>query len=75
MGYFRPQGGFTEHLTKVRLEARDAGIDASDAPKCPKRGGPMHKVVAKKGANAGNPFWSCLAYPTCSGTRKLDWKE
>ena len=35
----------------------------------------MHKVVAKKGANAGNPFWSCLAYPTCSGTRKLDWKE
>ena len=75
MGNFRPQGGFTEHLTKVRLEARDAGIDASDAPKCPKRGGPMHKVVAKKGTNAGNPFWSCLAYPNCSGTRKLDWKE
>ena len=58
---FREQGGFTEHLTKVRLEARDAAIAASDAPKCPKCGGPMRKVVAKKGTNAGNPFWSFQA--------------
>ena len=65
---------FTEHLTKVRLEARDAAIAASDAPKCPKCGGPMRKVVAKKGSNAGNPFWSCQAYPNCTGTRKWEWK-
>jgi four helix bundle suffix protein len=71
---FREQGGFTEHLTKVRLEARDAAIAASDAPKCPKCGGPMRKVVAKKGTNAGNPFWSCHAYPNCNGTRKWEWK-
>jgi four helix bundle suffix protein len=71
---FREQGGFTEHLTKVRLEARDAAIAASDAPKCPKCGGPMRKVVAKKGSNAGNPFWSCQAYPNCTGTRKWEWK-
>ena len=71
---FREQGGFTEHLTKVRLEARDAAIAASDAPKCPKCGGPMRKVVAKKGTNAGNPFWSCQAYPNCNGTRKWEWK-
>ena len=68
---FREQGGFTEHLTKVRLEARDAAIAADDAPKC---GGPMRKTVAKKGANAGNPFWSCQAYPNCNGTRKWNWK-
>ena len=71
---FREQGGFTEHLTKVRLEARDAAIAASDAPKCPKCGGPMRKVVAKKGTNAGNPFWSCPAYTNCNGTRKWEWK-
>ena len=71
---FREQGGFTEHLTKVRLEARDAAIADSDAPKCPKCGGPMRKVVAKKGSNAGNPFWSCQAYPNCTGTRKWEWK-
>ena len=71
---FREQGGFTEHLTKVRLEARDAAIAASDAPKCPKCGGPMRKVVAKKGTNAGNPLWSCQAYPNCNGTRKWEWK-
>ena len=71
---FREQGGFTEHLTNVRLEARDAAIAASDAPKCPKCGGPMRKVVAKKGSNAGNPFWSCQAYPNCTGTRKWEWK-
>ena len=71
---FREQGGFTEHLTKVRLEARDAAIAASDAPKCPKCGGPMRKVVAKKGTNAGNPFWSCQASPNCNGTRKWEWK-
>ena len=41
---------------------------------CPKCGGPMRKMVAKKGSNAGNPFWSCQAYPNCNGTRKWEWK-
>lgn len=72
---FREQGGFTEHLTKVRLEHRnEAFADDVDVPKCPKCGGPMRKQMAKKGANAGNPFWSCAAYPNCNGTRKWEWK-
>ncbi len=72
---FREQGGFTEHLTKVRLEHRNEMVAADiDAPKCPKCGGPMRKMMAKKGANAGNPFWSCAAYPNCNGTRKWEWK-
>ena len=72
---FREQGGFTEHLTKVRLEHRNEMAAADvDAPKCPKCGGPMRKVMAKKGTNAGNPFWSCVAYPNCNGTRKWEWK-
>ena len=72
---FRAQGGFTEHLTKVRLEHRNETLAKDpDAPKCPKCGGPMRKVMAKKGANAGNPFWSCAAYPNCNGTRNWGWK-
>ena len=72
---FREQGGFTEHLTKVRLEHREEmGANDTDAPRCPKCGGPMQKRMAKKGANSGNPFWSCAAYPNCNGTRKWEWK-
>lgn len=71
---FREQGGFTERLSKARLEARDAAIAVEGAPKCPKCGGPMKKVVARKGANAGNPFWSCKAYPNCDGTRRWEWE-
>jgi len=33
--------------------------------------GPMRKMVAKKGRNAGNPFWSCQGYPECDGTRRF----
>ena len=70
---FLGQGGFTERLSKARLEERDREIAAEDAPKCPKCGGPMRKSVARKGANAGNPFWSCRAYPNCDGTRRWQW--
>ncbi len=69
---FREAGGFTERLTKARLEERDAAAEA-DSPRCPICNGPMRKVVAKKGANAGNPFWSCCAYPNCDGTRRWTW--
>ena len=72
---FREQGGFTEHLTKVRLEHRNEMAAADvNAPKCPKCGGPMRKQMAKRGKNAGNSFWSCAAYPNCNGTRKWEWK-
>ena len=65
---FAEEGGFTERLSKVRLEARDAQIAATGAPTCPTCGGPMRKVVARKGRNAGHPFWSCCSYPHCQGT-------
>lgn len=66
---FTEEGGFTERLSKVRLEVRDAK-QASASPRCPDCGGPMRKQVARKGRNAGNPFWSCCDYPNCHGTRK-----
>lgn len=69
---FRTQGGFTERMTAARLEQRDAQSVADGAPKCPECGRPMRKMVAKKGRNAGNPFWSCSAYPDCKGTRMAE---
>lgn len=68
---FREDGGFTERLSTARLERRDEKIQESGAPQCPKCGKPMRKVVAKKGRNAGNPFWSCSSYPDCNGTRNF----
>ena len=65
---FTEEGGFTERLSRVRLAARDAK-DAVAAPECPDCGGPMRKMVARKGRNAGKPFWSCCDYPHCNGTR------
>lgn len=70
---FVEAGGFAENLTKDRLAARDAALAASGtAPTCPKCGKPMRERTAKRGTNAGKRFWSCTAYPACSGTRPLD---
>ena len=69
---FTEEGGFTERMSKARLERRDARQAAEGAPKCPKCGKPMRKMVARKGRNAGNPFWSCTGYPSCDGTRRYE---
>ena len=69
---FTEEGGFAERMSKARLERRDARQAAEGAPKCPKCGKPMRKMVARKGRNAGNPFWSCTGYPNCDGTRRYE---
>ena len=69
---FTEEGGFTERMSRARLEWRDARQSAEGAPKCPKCGKPMRKMVARKGRNAGNPFWSCTGYPGCDGTRRYE---
>lgn len=71
---FAESGGFSERLTRERLRQRDEQVNKAGSPKCPKCGGPMRKLMAKKGANAGNPFWACCAYPNCSGSRPWEWK-
>lgn len=68
---FREEGGFTERMSKARLETRDAQIAMQGAPACPKCGKPMRKIIARKGRNAGNAFWSCSGYPDCNGTRNF----
>lgn len=40
-------------------------------PDCPYCGKTMLKRRARQGANAGQYFWGCRAYPACRGTRPL----
>lgn len=40
-------------------------------PACPSCGSAMVRLVAKRGANAGNAFWGCAQYPACKGVREL----
>ena len=68
---FCQAGGFTERLSKARLEQRDAQVVAESAPQCPICGKTMRKVMARKGRNAGRPFWSCVDYPNCNGSQPI----
>ena len=65
---FRSNGGFTERMSRARIETRNSPADES-APRCPDCGSLMRQRLARKGENAGRPFWSCSRYPDCKGTR------
>lgn len=45
---------------------------APTPPACPTCGATMQRKLAKRGANAGNHFWSCTRYPACKGARDID---
>jgi restriction system protein len=40
--------------------------------RCPQCGNAMIRRVARLGAHAGKPFWGCVDYPACRGTRNTD---
>ena len=46
--------------------------DRSDGPDCPSCGREMMARTARRGRNAGDQFWGCVAYPTCKGTRAFE---
>ncbi|HRE19361.1 MAG TPA: topoisomerase DNA-binding C4 zinc finger domain-containing protein [Rhodocyclaceae bacterium] len=48
-----------------------APADTPSVPGCPTCSKPMLKRTAKRGANAGEEFWGCSAYPACRGTRQI----
>ena len=68
---FVQNGGFTEKMSKARLEYRDAEFESEGSPKCPICGKSMRKVVARKGRYIGKSFWGCCDYPNCNGTRDI----
>ncbi len=44
---------------------------AQTSPSCPKYGEPMLLRKARSGANAGQEFWGCSAFPRCRAAVKL----
>jgi hypothetical protein len=46
--------------------------DPNADKKCPKCGKPMVLRTAKRGANAGNQFWGCSAYPKCRMVQNIN---
>lgn len=59
-------------IKAVRPSTKAAGHDAAPAPPaCPKCGATMERKLAKRGANAGNSFWSCTRFPQCRGSRNI----
>ncbi len=70
---FLKEGGIRERMTRARLEARDEAPQPpeAEAPPCPECGKPLRQRTARKGPNAGKPFWGCTGYPDCRGTRPV----
>jgi ssDNA-binding Zn-finger/Zn-ribbon topoisomerase 1 len=43
-------------------------------PSCPKCGAIMRIRKPKEGGKDFTPFWGCNDYPTCNGTRNIDFE-
>lgn len=63
---FEQVGGFSERLTRRRLEAREQQRAAEPTPQCPQCGNPMRRRMSAK-----REFWGCSGYPECKGTRPV----
>lgn len=62
-------------FARVRAQPKSVSQGSSTAPKdplCPQCGKTMVKRTAKRGANAGKPFWGCPGFPDCRGIRPID---
>lgn len=71
LGDFKEEGGFTENMTKERLDTVKEKAASEGAPLCPKCGAPMRQRIIKKGVHQGETFWGCTDYPKCDGTRRM----
>ena len=69
----RLERGFKTNRQHVRqLNARhSASPPESASPTCSACGSAMVLRTAKKGPNAGNPFWGCSRYPACKRTQNV----
>ena len=76
---FKVEGGFRERRAHGGARPREGGghergaarsaAAPEDAPRCPACGAGM-RISHRKHDNA--PFWSCIEYPGCRGTRPYD---
>ncbi|MCH5346891.1 MAG: four helix bundle suffix domain-containing protein [Muribaculaceae bacterium] len=68
---FKQAGGFSENMTRERIETLKTKATADGAPMCPNCGKPMLKRLQKRGQRQGKEFWGCSDYPKCTGTRHI----
>lgn len=71
-------GGYSEQLAAARIAHRTKNrsdssnqSDKPTAPTCRLCGQPMALRTAKKGPNAGSPFWGCSGYPECRAIQSV----
>ncbi|AWL11578.1 uncharacterized protein HMF8227_01092 [Saliniradius amylolyticus] len=55
-----------QHVRQLRTQP-----DARVERKCPRCGNKMVQRTAKRGPNAGNPFWGCSTYPKCRAVENI----
>lgn len=61
----------------AKTSARGAAVAVStlvasdEPPVCPRCQSVMQRRTARKGPNAGQPFWGCSQYPKCDGVRSV----
>ncbi len=60
----------TVSLPKAEADAAE-NAEVSALPSCPVCGSTMVQRTAKRGANAGHPFWGCSRFPACKGIRPI----
>ena len=61
------------HKMKRELIAKD---QYGEPPKCPKCNRTMKARIPDKHRNqTWKPFWGCIYYPECKGTRKIGWDD
>lgn len=65
----RLQRGFKTNRQHVKNLKAKPKADPSVALTCCRCGSPMVLRTANKGANAGNQFWGCSAFPKCRNTK------
>jgi restriction system protein len=51
-------------------EASAPALPEANTPACPECGMQMVMRTARKGPDAGSPFWGCSTFPKCRGTRQ-----
>lgn len=63
-------GSYSGH--EPTLKQSTPMTESISSPDCPRCGNDMVMRTAKKGANTGDQFWGCSAFPKCRGTRSLN---
>lgn len=70
LGQASASGSGTQNPSRAQASARTAPFEPA-TPTCPLCSKPMVRRTAKRGSNAGVPFWGCTRYPDCRGTRPI----